>query len=55
LCLPQELIRASSAISLANPAGAAIAPDGAIHVADTSNSRIVEIAIQGAINESPAP
>jgi sugar lactone lactonase YvrE len=47
------LTASGSAISLANPAGVAIAPDGTIYVADASNSRIVEIATQGAINESP--
>jgi sugar lactone lactonase YvrE len=43
-----------SPISLSNPAGVAIAPDGTIYVADSSNSRIVKLSTQGAIDESPA-
>jgi serine/threonine-protein kinase len=48
------LTAAGSPVNLANPSGVAIAPDGTIYVADSSNSRIVEIETKGEINESPA-
>ncbi len=47
------LTDSGSPVRLSNPSGVAIAPDGTLYVADSSNSRIVEIATQGAINESP--
>jgi sugar lactone lactonase YvrE len=52
--IPFALTDSGSPVSLSNPAGLAIAPDGTVYVADSSNSRIVEIENQGAINESPA-
>jgi sugar lactone lactonase YvrE len=48
------LTDSGSPVTLSNPSGVAIAPDGTVYVADSSNSRIVEIATQGAINESAA-
>jgi sugar lactone lactonase YvrE len=48
------LTDSGSPVSLSNPSGVAIAPDGTIYVADSSNSRIVEIQAQGSINERPA-
>ena len=48
------LTDSGSPVSLSNPSGVAIAADGTVYVADSSNSRIVQIATQGEINESPA-
>ena len=49
-----RLTASDSPLSLSNPAAVAVAPDGTIYVADSSNSRIVEISTQGAIDENSA-
>jgi sugar lactone lactonase YvrE len=47
------LTASGSPISLSHPSGVAIAPDGTIYVADSANSRIVEISTSDAIDEDP--